>query len=365
MVRTQWVSLYGQNNRVDHCYFEGKTNRGAMVQNIRTEGAPPDNNMIDHNYFGDRPYVEEGGIELELSTMQIGTTGKNAYRTAGTIVEYNYFYKINSSGNVILLKSSGSTVRHNVIDSSQGKIMLRQGNNNVVEGNFIHGRGIDGTRGISIRGKGHLVVNNHIRNTRSSSGIGIQPGDAKIDPDRGYYHYPRAEDVTIAFNTIVNNSRSIEIGAGRGTEPPRDIRFLNNIVSSGNGPLVREDIAARNMDMSSNIMWGSDVGMSNSSGYRVVDPKLRADSRGVFRPDSSSPAIGAAERVSEIAGNTRDIDQQLRSLPYDIGADEYDSRSTGVRQISKCNVGPQTYMVDKSCSRNAPPKPPVLISVVN
>ena len=54
---TQWVSLYGQHNRVDHCYFKGKNTSGPIFV-VWVEDQPNDH-MADHNYFAGRPALRQ------------------------------------------------------------------------------------------------------------------------------------------------------------------------------------------------------------------------------------------------------------------------------------------------------------------
>ncbi|MBE0570458.1 MAG: alginate lyase, partial [Ignavibacteriaceae bacterium] len=44
----KWVSLYGSNNRVDHCYFAGKNHSGTLL--VVWMDIEPDYHTIDHNY---------------------------------------------------------------------------------------------------------------------------------------------------------------------------------------------------------------------------------------------------------------------------------------------------------------------------
>ncbi len=64
MNETRWVSIYGQNNQVDHCSFVNKSNQGTLLVVWLKEGIIP-NHIIDHNYFGYRiPNLDEDGDEL-------------------------------------------------------------------------------------------------------------------------------------------------------------------------------------------------------------------------------------------------------------------------------------------------------------
>ena len=72
----RWFLVYGQNNRIDHSWFSGKINRGALLTVDRGID-DPDFATIDHNYFGDRPPVN--GKEFpdtsdnEFEAVRVGT----------------------------------------------------------------------------------------------------------------------------------------------------------------------------------------------------------------------------------------------------------------------------------------------------
>ena len=67
----KWVSIYGTNNRVDHCSFENKTNLGTTLvvwmDNI------PDHHRIDHNYFGPRPELGQNGGAVSYTHLTLPT----------------------------------------------------------------------------------------------------------------------------------------------------------------------------------------------------------------------------------------------------------------------------------------------------
>ena len=75
LLQYKWVSLYGTHNRVDHCYFAGKTHDGATLV-VWLEDPPddePNYHRIDHNHFGHRPELGKNGGE----TIRIGTSSRS------------------------------------------------------------------------------------------------------------------------------------------------------------------------------------------------------------------------------------------------------------------------------------------------
>jgi poly(beta-D-mannuronate) lyase len=65
---TKWISLYGADNRVDHCRIEGKRNAGTTL--VVWLSDQPNRHRIDHNYFGPRPRLGKNGGE----TIRVGTS---------------------------------------------------------------------------------------------------------------------------------------------------------------------------------------------------------------------------------------------------------------------------------------------------
>ena len=84
---TSYLSLWGTNNRVDHCYFRGKNSGGPMLVVWVEETV--NHHRIDHNYFAGRPPLGRNGGE----TMRIGTS-EVSLNNSRTIVEQNYFQNL-------------------------------------------------------------------------------------------------------------------------------------------------------------------------------------------------------------------------------------------------------------------------------
>ena len=147
---TKWVEIYGSHNRVDHSWFSGKTSRGALLivdryidSNVTfdPDTYEKDYAQIDHNYFGERPPIEGKayasssdneyeGIRIGLSTTHSGDSF--------SVVEHNYFERIQGEAEVISNKASNNTIRHNTIRESYGSIVTRHGHNATIENNNFY-----------------------------------------------------------------------------------------------------------------------------------------------------------------------------------------------------------------------------------
>jgi poly(beta-D-mannuronate) lyase len=329
----KWVSMYGQNNRVDFCSFEGKTNYGATF--VVWLAAAPNYHRIDHNYFGPRPPLGDNGGE----TIRIGTSDWSLYDSF-TIVEYNYFDRCNGEIEIISNKSCENTYRYNVFVSCEGNLTLRHGNRCYVYSNYFFCNKAKDSGGIRVIGEDHKVYNNYIENSIGSSmktGITLTNG-VPNSPLNRYFQVKRA---VIVFNTLVENKYSINIGAGKDSElslPPVDCVIANNIVWSTQSPLITYTDTPVNMTYAGNIFYGASLGITKPDGVSLVNPNMSFSPDSLWRIGSTSPAVNAA--VGSYPFVTVDIDGQMRTAPYDVGADEYSTEPNVLRPIKKSEVGP-------------------------
>ncbi|RMH17309.1 MAG: hypothetical protein D6698_08490, partial [Gammaproteobacteria bacterium] len=128
-----YVSLYGQNNRVDHNTFIDKQNIGPMVVAWLDESPAmnPANHRIDANHFGDVPIGWDNGFEA----IRLGDS-ETSNVNANIVVENNLFERVDGEIEIISNKSNDNTFRYNTFRESKGTLTLRHGNRATVEGNF-------------------------------------------------------------------------------------------------------------------------------------------------------------------------------------------------------------------------------------
>jgi poly(beta-D-mannuronate) lyase len=132
-IESRWLSIYGTNNRIDHCYFAGKKNRGTTV--VVWVGDKPQHHRIAHNHFGPRPVLGKNGGE----TIRIGTSEVSELDSQ-TVVEQNYFRQCDGEAKIVSNKSCGNVYRYNVFDECSGALTLRHGHRCLVEGNVFFGK---------------------------------------------------------------------------------------------------------------------------------------------------------------------------------------------------------------------------------
>ena len=167
-VDSKWVSLYGKNNKVDHCSFENKNNSGTLLVVWLQSGVVP-NHIIDHNYFGYRnSNLDATGAELNgQEIIRVGDSS-TSMQTAGVVVSNNFFEHCNGEIEIISNKSCGNLYSNNLFWECHGMLTLRHGNGCIVEGNYFFGNGISGSGGVRIIGENHKVYNNYFDKLRGT-----------------------------------------------------------------------------------------------------------------------------------------------------------------------------------------------------
>ncbi len=329
----KWVSLYGSNNRVDHCYFRNKAGQGCLL--VVWLSDKPNYHLIDSNYFAFRPELGNNGAEI----IRIGTSDWSMY-PSNTIVEYNYFEQCNGEREIISNKSFYNTFRYNTFVECQGALTLRHGNYAQVYGNYFYGNNVPNTGGVRIIGEGHKVFNNYFQDLEGEdafSALSIMSGV----PNSPLNRYFQVKDCIVAFNTFVNNRHSLEIGVGKNEElslPPINCNIANNIVYSEKGTLIKIIDEPKNFKWEGNIFYGSNLGIDKVDGIKIEDPKFKKADH-LFRPQNidiiKNQSIGNYDFVID------DIDGQKRNSLKSIGCDELDNSKILIKPMNKSNTGPR------------------------
>jgi len=329
----KWVSLYGNNNRVDHCYFRNKEGQGCLLVVWLSE--KPNYHLIDSNYFAYRPVLGNNGGEI----IRIGTSDWSMY-PSHTIVENNYFEQCNGEREIISNKSIYNIFRYNTFVECQGALTLRHGNYAEVYGNYFFGNNVENTGGVRIIGEGHKVYNNYFQDLEGDdafSALSIMNGV----PNSPLNRYFQVKNCIVAFNTFVNNRHSIEIGVGKDAEislPPINCTIANNLVYSTKGQLIKFIDEPQNFSWKGNVFFGSNLGIDKNDGITIGNPQFKKEGE-LFRPTNfeliEKKAIGEYEFVKD------DIDGQLRPKIKSIGCDEISNEKIIRTPMNKNNTGPK------------------------
>lgn len=364
-----WVFFEGNHNRVDYCYFNGKSNKQPLIGNSQDNAR---HNSVDHCYFKNIPYRSENGREIFRiwgygRSEELGDDG--AYFT----IEYNLFENAHGEGTeIISFKSNRNIARYNTIRATKGGIVGRSGNYNTIEGNFILGEKLEGTTGIRVAGQGHRVINNYIADINGDGLILIsgeyiekdltgnyKPIEREGTPLGRVPMYGHVRNGLFAHNTFVNTGGvDIHIGASYKANWDRSQRVLipeNNIIA--NNLIYKTNdgaaIAAPEPDKNSpldvlnfqpnvfkgNIVAGGKINLqTTTSGIKLVDDPGLSLQGELYKLTEDSPAVNNA--VALEASINEDFGGQPRTNKADIGADEYSSAEITHRPLTPQDVGP-------------------------
>ena len=328
-----WVVVRGDDAKIDRNVFHDKSTLGVyLVIDGPGSEAMAQRTYILRNYFRDHTFSGSNGGE----PIRLGVSGR-ALSTADATVEYNLFERCNGDPEAISVKSSGNTIRYNTIRSSAGGLVLRHGNDNRVESNYL----LSGSNGIRIYGNDHLIVNNYVSGISGAGvvlGSGTERDHYEGEPSDSRRGNDAPDRVTITLNTLRNNWQAF-VGESQRTVPPLGCVVSDNLMVGDSGDLVDMPYLS-GLTWSGNILWGQAAnGNIPSSGFTRADPKLAAGSDGVYRLGSGSAAVNAAS-VDHSGQVTDDVDGQTRTAPYDVGADEYSTATPVRRPLNAADVGP-------------------------
>lgn len=236
-LKYSFVDLWGKSNRIDHNYLSGKTNEGpTVIVWLKGKEHQSNEHCIDNNYFGERPALGRNGGE----TIRIGTSDNSMFNSF-TRVERNYFERCNGESEIISNKSGGNEFRDNLFFESKGSLVLRHGDNAIVENNVFDGNNVKWTGGVRVINQGHLIRNNLFINLRGEdlkSPFVIMNGV----PNSPLNRYKQVKRADVQFNTFINCT-PLRFGAGSDEErslPPIESIFANNLFfHSGKQPLYK------------------------------------------------------------------------------------------------------------------------------
>lgn len=292
-VAEYWVGLYGENHRVDHCYFANKRIGGLVLQVWLDEDSHINNHQIDHNLFGLRkPY---GGNGAEI--IRVGHSWSSQLESHA-IIENNVFLHCDGENEIISVKSCNNVLRHNLFFESRGALVCRHGHYNVVEGNTFVGNDIKGTCGIRIINQGHTVYDN-LCCRLNGWGLLVRVGvhdrptpetDLKAEPLTSFH---RPENVDIAHNHFID-CRSMEFASGNGEKMPRNIRFAYNSLygSASDVKLFRPEETAEGFNFVDNQYAFSDGSEIKMNGFMQASPACDYASMERQRVEKAIAGIG-------------------------------------------------------------------------
>lgn len=270
---SQFVSIYGARNRVDHCYIAGKTTQGTtMVVWLSNEAKDQGKHQIDHNHFGPRQRLGQNGGE----TIRLGDS-KTSMQTASCIVEHNLFDKCDGEAECISNKSCGNLYRHNTFKGVSGTLTLRHGNGCKVENNVFVGDGAKGAGGVRIIGEDHIVTANRFENLTGDnerSALCIMLGIPDSVPN-GYFQVKRAK---VTGNTFINCKHNILIGMSgdkKATLPPLESEISGNTIQTNKGEAFEIKCTAEGVTMKNNNTGTAEPPAASPSSLEPTGPSWK------------------------------------------------------------------------------------------
>ncbi|MEI6751813.1 MAG: chondroitinase-B domain-containing protein [Paludibacter sp.] len=301
-IDSKWVSLYGANNRVDHCTFQNKSNMGTLLVVWLTAGIVP-NHIVDNNYFGYRnSNVDVTGAELNgQEIMRLGDSS-TSMQTAGIQVTNNFFEHCNGEIETISNKSCGNYYSNNVFYECNGMLTLRHGNGCTVDGNYFFGNKNSSSGGVRIIGENHKVYNNYFEKLGGSgfrSAVCIVRG--KLNSLANEYF--QVKNALVAFNTMVDCSNAFTINYNSSstyTMPPIGTVIAHNNVyntsTSNTAITISQTDPAMDITWNNNLINQGKYTNLTATGTQVIvgkDPKLvlAGTNTNMYEPGSTSALL--------------------------------------------------------------------------
>ena len=324
---SRWLNVYGTSNRVDHCYFAGKRNRGTTL--VVWVAEKLGKHRIDHNHFGPRPKLGKNGGE----TIRIGTSEVSELESH-TIVEKNYFHKCDGEAEIVSNKSCQNIYRHNVFDECGGALTLRHGHRCIVDANVFLGRQASGTGGVRIIGSQHRVTNNYFEGLR---------GDAERAavcfmngiPNSPLNGYAPVREALVAHNTFIDCKVSMEFGVKSSKKvplAPTRCRVSHNAFLPGKWELFRVKDSPKEFTWSGNKYQIGKTRGAELVDIERVDIQLTRTADGLLRPIDAE-----ALKTDDSSSVKTDIDGQSRDAKI-AGCD--DPNTTVTPPVLRSMIGP-------------------------
>lgn len=362
------------HNRIDHNIFKNKTTAGNYItldgtyNQDQTVNQQTQYDRIDHNYF----FNNGPRLENEKEAIRIGNS-QLCQSSGYTTIEFNLFEECDGDPEIVSVKSCDNVVRHNTFNRNYGSLTLRQGNRNIAEGNYFFGggkaNGLFGTTpiytgGIRAYGKDHVIKNNYLeglQGTLFDAPITLTQGDAITGVNTDFSLHYRGENITVAYNTLVNNAHGIQIGYAKSNGSYniklQDITIANNLVTGSQNSMVKIF-----NDQLGEVTWTNNLMQPTGSAtlvdggpaftatqVNVQNPNL-ALSGNLWRSTASSPIIANAVPSLNI---NEDIDGQSRPSSSNAGADHFSTGTPIYFPVTLSDVGPNAYEENLSVDSKA------------
>lgn len=356
-IDTKWVSLYGKNNQVDHCFFENKTNSGTLLVVWLKEAAGAVGHRICNNFFGYRKAnVDAQGKELNgQEIMRIGDSS-TSMEYARCWVADNYFERCDGEIEIISNKSCGNIYTNNTFYECSGMLTLRHGNDCMVQGNYFFGNGKKDSGGVRIIGQGHLVYNNYMQELTGRdyrAAICIVRGK----PNSALNEYYQVKNAQVMFNTIVNCAVGLVVNYNSDpaicTLPPIGTRVEHNHIYNSEGSntnvyLYNKGDATLDVTYKNNLMNQGKYYNFSYAAHQIIigkDAKMALNNEQIrfWEPTLNSALL--QYKTADLPTLTTDLRGRIRGEERLVGASEIEGDPT-VAMATALNTSPRWMVAD-------------------
>lgn len=262
----KWVSIYGSNNGVSNCRFEGKQSPGTLLV-VWLSDQSHGRAMIVDTFFGPRTRLGKNGGEI----IRIGDS-KTSHVRSEVEVSGNYFYRCDGEAEIISNKSCENSYSLNTFVGCSGALTFRHGNQCEAVDNAFFGDGRKGTGGVRVIGENHRVASNlfhELTGDDTRAAVSLMNG-IPDSPLNGYFQVKKAK---VEGNTFIRCKESIVVGLSdedqkNQTLPPVDCSITENAVLSPGRPVFVIHQEPQGTRHERNVYVGETLGMATGTGWR-------------------------------------------------------------------------------------------------
>ena len=284
----KWVSVYGVDNVVERCRFEGKQSRGTLLVVWLPAEAPQ--HHVRGNFFGPRARLGKNGGEI----IRVGDSDTSLQK-ALCDVSQNYFYRCDGEAEIISNKSCGNMYTANAFVGCSGALTLRHGNDCFVAFNFFYGDDRKGTGGVRVIGEGHEVNGNwFVGLTGDDTRAALCLMNGLVDsPPNGYFQVRRA---LVKANRFLDCKETFVVGNAdedqqRQTLAPDQCELIDNRVVAAR-PVFVVRTPPTHFHCVDNSYAAGELGLADSAGWRKADRAELGLDDGAKRPEKFGGAPG-------------------------------------------------------------------------
>ncbi|KAA3616888.1 MAG: alginate lyase [Calditrichaeota bacterium] len=351
-----WVTFWGRNNQLDHCYIAGKFNQGPTVRvNLSGNQHIYNYHQITNNHFGPRP--RKGGPKAE--TIQIGDS-YTSMTPSYLNVSNNFFERCNGEVEVISSKTNFNKFNNNVFFECEGSLVFRHGNYCMADGNFFIGnKDSQFNGGIRVINTGHWVTNNYfymLKGDEFRSALAVMNGIPKSPLNR----YNQVTDVVVAHNTWVDCASPWQFSVGANMNkkdvlPAREIRsarplrtlLANNIIynSEADETPIKAYDKVTGVSFKNNVIDNQNSAFTEYDGIATKSIKMQKINDWLFAPaeyqtlNSAYAGFGFEDIKKDIFGNSRKDENSIGAINKNNQTKTFD--------IDRSKYGPGWYSSEK------------------